>query len=91
MNNDIKIGSTVQLLYWRDKEVHDFVVTDIFFERYLTDYKTVVKVKYYSDKSDCWFIETYFVNDFFEAMNKALVWLLNKAKENTDNRETENE
>ena len=68
---DIKIGNTVQLLYWKDKKVHDFVITDIFFERYLFDYKTIVKAKYYSQKADCWFIETYFVNDFFEAMNKA--------------------
>lgn len=71
MNNDIKIGSTVKLFYWRDKEVHDFVVRDIYFERYLTDYKTIVKAKYYSEKADCSFVETYFVNDFFEAMNKA--------------------
>ena len=83
MNNDIKIGSTVQLLYWKDKEVHDFVVTDIFFERYLFDHKTVVKAKYYSEKSDFWFVETYYINDFFEAMNKA--------KDITDNKEVENE
>jgi len=71
MSNDIKIGSTVKLFYWRDKKVHDFVVRDIFFERYLTDYKTVVKAKYYSEKADCSFVETYFVNDFFDAMKKA--------------------
>lgn len=81
MDHDIRIGSTVQLLYWRDKEVHDFVVTDIFFERYLTDYKTIVKAKYRSKHFDRWFVETYYVNDFFEAMKKA--------KEYTDNRETE--
>ena len=80
MNDDIKIGSTIQLLYWRDKKVHDFIVTDIFFERYITDYKTVVKAKYYSKNSDCWFTETYFISSFFEAMNKA-----------KDYEETENE
>lgn len=83
MSNDIKIGSTVQLLYWKDKKVHDFVVTDIFFERYLFDYKTVVKAKYYSKRSDCWFIETYYVNDFFDAMKKA--------KEYVDDTEAEND
>lgn len=83
MNNDIKIGSTVRLLYWKDKKIHDFVVTDIFFERYLTDYKTIVKAKYYSEHSDCWYIETYYVNDFFKAMNKA--------KEITENKKANNE
>ena len=71
MNNDIKIGSTVKLLYWKDKEVHDFVITDIFFELYLFDYKTVVRAKYYSEKSDFWFVETYYINDFFDALMKA--------------------
>lgn len=83
MNNDIKIGSTVQLLYWKDKKVHDFVITDIFFERYLFDYKTIVKAKYYSEKSEFWFEETYYINDFFDA--------LHKAKEYTDNKEVEHE
>lgn len=83
MNNDIKIGSTVQLLYWKDKKVHDFVITDIFFERYLFDYKTIVEAKYYSEKSEIWFIETYYINDFFDA--------LRKAKEYTDNKEAEDE
>ena len=82
MNNDIKIGSTVKLLYWKDNKVHDFVIIDIFFERYLSDYKTIVKARYYSDK-DCSFVETYYINDFFEAMNKA--------KEITDNKEAEND
>ena len=71
MDNDIKIGSTVQLLYWQDKKVHDFVITDIFFERYLFDWKTRVKAKYYSERAECWFIETYYINDFFDAMKKA--------------------
>jgi len=71
MNSDIKIGSTVRLLYWRDKEVHDFVVTDIFFEGHMISYKTMIKAKYYSKKSDRWFIETYFIVDFFDAMHKA--------------------
>ena len=78
--SNIKIGSSVQLLYWKDKKVPDFVIIDIFIEQYLFDYKTVVKAKYYSQKSDFWFTETYFVNDFFEAMNKA--------KEYPDNKET---
>jgi hypothetical protein len=71
MSTYIKIGSTVQLLYWRDQKVHDFVVTDIYFKHYVDDYKTVIKTAYYSKNSDCLFIETYDVNDFFEAMNKA--------------------
>ena len=83
MNNDIKIGSTVKLLYWKDKKVHDFVITDIFFERYLCDYKTVVKAKYYSQKSDFWWVETYYINDFFDA--------LMKTKDYADNKEVENE
>ena len=69
--NEIKIGSIVKLLYWKDKEVHDFTITDIYFERYISDFKTVVKAKYYSEKSDCYFIETYFSNDFFRAMADA--------------------
>lgn len=71
MNKDIKIGSTVQLLYWKDKEVHDFVITDIYFEQFLTGYRTRIKAKYYSKNSDCWFTETYFISSFFEAMKKA--------------------
>ena len=45
--NEIKVGSVVKLLYWKDKKVHDFTVTDIHFERYISDYKTIVKAKYY--------------------------------------------
>lgn len=81
MSNDIKIGSTVQLLYWKHNEVVEGEVIDIFFERYLFDYKTRVKVKFYVKSFDCWVLETYYVNDFFEAMNKA--------KEITDNKEAE--
>ena len=83
MNNDIKIGSTVQLLYLKDKKVRDFVITDIFFEKYISGFKTIVKAKYYSQKCECWFEETYYINDFFDA--------LRKAKEYTDNKEAEND
>jgi hypothetical protein len=81
MSKDIKIGSTVQLLYWKDNEVHDFVITDIFFERYLFDWKTVIKAKYYSQKSDFWFIEIYYINDFFESLLKAKEIMGNKEAE----------
>ena len=69
--SEIKIGTTVQLLYWKDNKIHDFIITDIFFEAYVSGYKTIVKAKYYSEKSDCWFTNTYFVNDFFKAMADA--------------------
>ena len=68
--DDIKIGSVVKLLYWKDKKVHDFTVSDIYFERYISDFKTIVKAKYYSEETECWHIETFFSNDFFEAWKK---------------------
>ena len=69
--NEIKIGTTVKLLYWKDNKIHDFTITDIFFEAYVSGYKTVIKAKYYSEKSDCYFTETYFSNDFFGALADA--------------------
>lgn len=66
--NEIKVGSVVKLLYWKDKKVHDFTVTDIHFERYISDYKTIVKAKYYCEEAKCWFIETFFSNDFCQAI-----------------------
>ena len=83
MNNDIKIGSTVKLFHWRTSEVCEGEVSNIFFERYLFDYKTRVQVEFYVKSYDCWVLETYYVNDFFEAINKT--------KELTDNKEAENE
>lgn len=68
--NDIKVGSVVKLLYWKDKKVHDFTITDIYFEQYISDYKTIVKAKYYSEDAECWFMETFFSNDFFKAMKE---------------------
>ena len=68
--NEIKVGSVVKLLYWCDKKVHDFTVTDIYFERYISDYKTIVKAKYYSEEAGCWFSETFFSNDFIKAMEE---------------------
>ena len=71
--NDIKIGSKVELLYWQDKQVHTFEIVDIYFEAYISGYKTVVKAKYYSERSECWFVETYYINDFFKFMEQAKV------------------
>ena len=71
MDTDIKIGSKVKLLYWRHNEVVEGEVVEIFFERYLFDYKTIVKVEFYVKSFDCWVIETYYINDFFEAIKKA--------------------
>ena len=65
---EIKVGSVVKLLYWKDKKVHDFTVTDIYLERYISDYKIIVKAKYYSEKVEFWCSETFFANDFFKAM-----------------------
>ena len=67
---DIKIGSVVKLLYGQDKKVHEFTITDIYFERYISDYKTIVKAKYYSEKGECWHSDTFFSNDFFKAMKE---------------------
>lgn len=69
--SEIKTGTVVQLLYWKDNKIHDFTITDIFFEAYVSGYKTIIKAKYYSEKSDCYFTETYFSNDFFKAMANA--------------------
>ena len=66
--NEIKVGSVVKLLYWQDRKVHDFTVTDIYIERYISNYKTIVKAKYYSEDADCWYSETFFANDFIKAM-----------------------
>ena len=68
---DIKIGSKVELLYWIDKRVHTFEVVDIYLEAYISDYKTVVRAKYYNEKCDLWVIEKFFSNDFITAMNQA--------------------
>ncbi|MBQ1517544.1 MAG: hypothetical protein IIZ46_05030 [Clostridia bacterium] len=69
--SEIRLGTVVQLLYWKDNKIHDFTITDIFFEAYVGGYKTIIKAKYYSEKSDCYFTETYFSNDFFKAMADA--------------------
>lgn len=69
--SEIKIGKLVKLLYWKDNKIHDFTITDIFFEAYVSGYKTIIKAKYYSEKSHCYFTETYFSNDFFKAMTDA--------------------
>ena len=66
--NEIKVGSVVKLLYWSDKKVHDFTITDIYFERYISDFKTIVKAKYYSEAAECWYSETFFASEFFELM-----------------------
>ena len=71
MNYDISIGSTVKLLWWRFNEIREGVIKDIFFEKYLTGYKTVVKVEFYMEKSNYWCLETYYVNDFFDAIKGA--------------------
>ena len=68
--NEIKIGSVVKLLYWKDKKVHDFTITDIYFERHISDFKTIVKAKYYSEKAECWYSETFFASEFFADMRK---------------------
>ena len=69
-NGDIKVGSVVKLLYWKDNKVHDFTITDIYFERYISGIKTIVKAKYYSEKVEFWCSETFFANDFFKAMKE---------------------
>ena len=69
--SDIKIGNTVKLMYWKNNKIYDFVIVDIFFEAYVSGYKTIIKAKYYSKECDCWFVETYFINDFFKALEKA--------------------
>lgn len=68
--DEIKVGSVVKLLYWIDKKVYDFTVTDIYFEHYISDWKTIVKAKYYSEKAGCWFSETFFSNDFIKFMKE---------------------
>lgn len=78
---DIKLGSKVKLLYWRHKEVVEGEVVDIYLERYLFDYKTLLKVEFFVPSFDCWVIETYYINDFIEAMKNAMK--LEIEKENT--------
>lgn len=87
-NGEIKIGSSVKLLYWKDNEIHDFIITDIFFEAYTSGYKTIVKAKRYSEKSDCWFTENYFLNDFFKAMADATMIIESEADNGADNKDT---
>ena len=66
--NEIKIGSVVKLLYWQDRKVHDFTITDIYFERYISNFKTIVKAKYYEEDDEYWHSDTFFSNDFIKAM-----------------------
>lgn len=67
----IKAGSVVRLLYWKDQKVYNFLVNDIYLEPYINGFKTIIKAAYYSDKSGCFVLETFFANDFFQAMSKA--------------------
>ena len=68
---DIKIGSKVELLFWKDKQVHTFEVTDIYFEAYISGYKTVVIAKYYNEKYDLWVIDKFYSIDFVNYMKQA--------------------
>jgi len=68
---DIKIGSKVELLYWKDKRVYTFEVTDIYLEAYISDYKTVVRAKYYNEKYDLWVIDKFYSIDFVNYMKQA--------------------
>lgn len=70
---DIKIGSKVELLYWKDNQAHTFEVVDIYLEAYISDYKTIVRAKYYNEKYDLWVIDKFFSNDFIKAINEAKV------------------
>ena len=76
--DEIRAGSIVKLFYWQDKKIHDFTVTDIYFEHYVSDYKTIVKAKYYSEKAGYWFSETFFSNDFIKWMTEAKKMEANK-------------
>lgn len=72
--NSIKIGDAVKLLLWRDKKVHNFIITDVYLEAYINGWKPIIKAKYYcGDKAgDYWSSETFFLNDFLEAYELAL-------------------
>lgn len=68
---NIRINDTVKILYWKNNEVMDFTITDILLEKYVGGYKTIIRAKYYSENAECWFLESFFANDFIKAMNDA--------------------
>lgn len=76
---DIRIGTKVTLLQTKYRDINghytkveipvEYEVVDIFLEAYTSGYKVVVKAKYYSENCECWFIGTFYLNDFLEKIS----------------------
>ena len=77
---NLRIGNAVNLFYWRKQKVIEFTITDIFLEGYVSGYKSIIKAEYYSDDAECWYSETFFVNDFIKAMNEACLVIESEGK-----------
>lgn len=76
---DIRIGTKVTLLQtkYRNIDGHytkveipvEYEVVDIFLEAYISGYKVVVKARYYKPDCECFFMKTFFLNDFLEKIS----------------------
>jgi len=77
--NDIRIGTKVTLLQTKYRDINgrytkvkipvEYEVVDIFLEPYISGYKVVVKAKYYKPDCECFFMDTFFLNDFLEKIS----------------------
>ena len=76
---DISIGTKVTLLKTKYMDIDgrytkveipvEYEVVDIFLEAYISGYKVVVKAKYYSKTCECFFMNTFYLNDFLEKIS----------------------
>lgn len=76
---DIRIGTKVTLLQTKYRNIEgrymkveipvEYEVVDIFLEAYTSGYKVVVKAKYYKPDCECYFMQSFFLNDFLEKIS----------------------
>lgn len=64
----IKIGSVVPLV-GKNGEVNNYKIIDIFLEKYISGYKTVIQASYQYSGAE--WVESFYVNDFINRMNEA--------------------
>lgn len=77
--NDIRIGTKVTLLQTKYRDINEhytkveipveYEVTDISLEAFISGYKVIVKAKYYKPDCECFFVDTFFLNDFLEQIS----------------------
>lgn len=88
---DIRIGTKVTLLKTKYKNINghytkveipvEYEVVDIFLEAYMSGYKVVVKARHYVPDCECYFLDTFFLNDFLEKISSVQFADLKRGKE----------